>query len=72
MCASDDPLIITTVASHPLLLKHIKTFVEFNLGFVAYEQRVFHFGTRNSLVRLFPSNKTEALKCVDEVSFPFC
>ncbi|CDJ42050.1 syntaxin binding protein, putative [Eimeria tenella] len=46
--------IMTSLADSPSLLPRIRCLVEFNLSFVAYEQRVFHFGMPDALFQLFP------------------
>ncbi|KAL8446836.1 hypothetical protein Emag_004597 [Eimeria magna] len=46
--------IMTRLADSPTLLPRIRCLVEFNLSFIAYEQRIFHFGMSNALLRLFP------------------
>lgn len=55
-CSSipDTSKILTMLADSPTLLPRIRSLVEFNLSFIAYEQRVFHFGMANALLQLFP------------------
>ncbi|KAL8425067.1 hypothetical protein Efla_001456 [Eimeria flavescens] len=50
----DSSKILTRLADAPTLLPRIRCLIEFNLSFIAYEQRVFHFGLDNALLRLFP------------------
>uniref|UniRef100_A0A0G4IBN5 Uncharacterized protein n=1 Tax=Chromera velia CCMP2878 TaxID=1169474 RepID=A0A0G4IBN5_9ALVE len=42
------------IAANPRLFPRIKTFMEMNLNFAAYESRTFHFDSPRSLIELFP------------------
>lgn len=63
-----DSVLMDTIAACPGLLQRLRTFVEFNLGFVAYERRVFHFDSPGLLFRLFPPSQRELINgMVNEV-----
>ncbi|KAL8433228.1 hypothetical protein ACSSS7_004013 [Eimeria intestinalis] len=63
--------IMTRLADSPTLLPRIRCLVEFNLSFIAYEQRIFHFGMSNALLRLFPLPPPYLLqKIADDASDP--
>eukprot|EP01056_Protomagalhaensia_sp_Gyna25_P001833 Protomagalhaensia_sp_Gyna_25__1832@NODE_196_length_4510_cov_17_615746_g151_i0_p1_GENE_NODE_196_length_4510_cov_17_615746_g151_i0NODE_196_length_4510_cov_17_615746_g151_i0_p1_ORF_typecomplete_len582_score128_87Sec1/PF00995_23/6_6e79_NODE_196_length_4510_cov_17_615746_g151_i01111748 len=54
----------------PSLLNRIKTFVDFNLAFVAYESRAFHLDMPHALHRLFPARKErEEEALVQEIAY---
>lgn len=51
------------------LLQRIQTVVEFNLGFISYEKRVFHLDMANMMTKLFPTSNDDILfKIADKVS----
>eukprot|EP01054_Gregarina_sp_Poly1_P001738 Gregarina_sp_Poly_1__1737@NODE_1448_length_4128_cov_67_748092_g960_i0_p1_GENE_NODE_1448_length_4128_cov_67_748092_g960_i0NODE_1448_length_4128_cov_67_748092_g960_i0_p1_ORF_typecomplete_len540_score91_27Sec1/PF00995_23/1e82_NODE_1448_length_4128_cov_67_748092_g960_i020693688 len=52
----------------PSLLNRIKTFVDFNLSFVAFESRAFHLDLPQALLRLFPE-KNEEDKMYKEIAY---
>jgi len=54
------------------LLPRIKTMVEFNLNFLAYEQRVFHLDSPYTLPKLFPNCNTELLHEVADKLLSLC
>eukprot|EP01053_Blabericola_migrator_P007812 Blabericola_migrator_1__7811@NODE_39_length_17554_cov_37_506147_g35_i0_p5_GENE_NODE_39_length_17554_cov_37_506147_g35_i0NODE_39_length_17554_cov_37_506147_g35_i0_p5_ORF_typecomplete_len658_score113_47Sec1/PF00995_23/2_5e103_NODE_39_length_17554_cov_37_506147_g35_i039455918 len=53
---ANDPNLLKPLVTPPLLSR-IKTFVDFNLSFVAYESRAFHLDLPHSLLRLYPPKK---------------
>ncbi|CDJ57235.1 syntaxin binding protein, putative [Eimeria maxima] len=68
----DSSKIIATLADSPTLLPRIRCLVEFNLSFIAYEQRVFHFGMPNALLELFPLPSPYLLQKVADDLVSFC
>ncbi|KAH0472801.1 MAG: hypothetical protein KVP17_000311 [Porospora cf. gigantea B] len=55
--ATQDQNLLKLIASTPLLIPRIKSFVEFNYSFVAYESRIFHFDDPYSLPEMFGSDQ---------------
>lgn len=43
------------------LLSRLQTCIEFNLGFISYEKRVFHFDAPDIIPKLFPPTRPEIL-----------
>lgn len=43
------------------LLSRLQTCIEFNLGFISYERRVFHFDMIDVIPKLFPPSRPEIL-----------
>eukprot|EP00386_Alphamonas_edax_P012168 GDKI01038122.1.p1 GENE.GDKI01038122.1~~GDKI01038122.1.p1 ORF type:complete len:670 (+),score=208.27 GDKI01038122.1:47-2056(+) len=64
--------IMERIAGDPRLLPRIKSFVEFNFNFIAYEQRVFHFDTPGALRTLFPLQKPEVLHDICDKILSVC
>ncbi|CDJ29183.1 syntaxin binding protein, putative [Eimeria mitis] len=69
---SDSSKIMATLADSPTLLPRIRCLFEFNLSFIAYEQRVFHFGMPNALLELFPLPSPYLLQKVADDLISLC
>lgn len=50
--------ILKVIQGCPPLISRIKTFMDFNLHFIAYESRAFHLDMPSALLRIYPSGAT--------------
>ncbi|OEH77500.1 syntaxin binding domain-containing protein [Cyclospora cayetanensis] len=64
--------LMTLLADAPSLLPRIRCLVEFNLSFIAYEQRVFHLGMPDALLQLFPLPAPSLLQKIAEDLISVC
>ncbi|PFH36353.1 Sec1 family protein [Besnoitia besnoiti] len=64
--------VLRKFAECPRILPRIRTFVEFNLDFVAQEQRIFHFDRPTDFVELFQEPRAERLDEIASQLFTVC
>ncbi|CEM02736.1 unnamed protein product [Vitrella brassicaformis CCMP3155] len=67
-----DSGVMEKIASDPRLFPRVKTFVEFNLNFIAHEQRVVHFDSPYLLRELFPLKRPELLHDIADKIVSVC